>query len=261
MKRHRRAATFFQTLIGLLFAIVLPVANAALFSVSPIRVELNTHHRTDILTFNNSGTEQLRMQVRVMHWSMAADGQWQLTPSDDLIVTPELLEITPGQSVQLRVGSLLDTGTIEASYRLLIDELPNLSGDTSAHTPEIKVLTQVSLPIFIEPAHATRSPLLNSATIEHGALVVGIGNNGTQRMDPQSVKLTVMDRMGHVLDRQDHMANYVLPGSSWFLHAKLPAHVCEQAASVTVSLPGMADTSLTHSITTGAGACEGTSSH
>lgn len=250
-----------QALIGLLFVMLLPVVHAATFSVSPIRVELDAHHRTDILTINNSGDEPLRMQIRSMHWSMAADGQWQLTPSDDLIVTPELLEIAPGHNAQLRVGSLLDAGASEASYRLLLDELPDLSDSKSAHPPEIKVLTQVSLPVFVEPAQATRLPALSSAAIEHGVLVVGIHDRGTRRLDPQSVKVTVTDRTGHVLSQHDQIANYVLPGSTWFMRMKLPAHDCPYVASVSLLWPNVSNMPLTHSISTGAEPCEGTSSH
>ena len=259
MTRHY-TPSMAQALIGFLLAIALPMANAATFSVSPIRVELDARHRSDILTFNNSGDEPLRVQIRSMHWGVAADGKWQLTPTDDLIVTPELLEIAPGHTAQLRVGSLLDAGASEASYRLLIDELPNLSGNKSAPRPEIRVLTQVSLPIFVEPAQATRSPQLNSADIEHGVLVVGVGNRGTQRLDAQSVKVVLTDRTGHVLAQHDSVANYVLPGSIWFLRMKLPPDICPRTASVSVSWPNMPNTSLTHTITTGAEACEGTSS-
>jgi fimbrial chaperone protein len=257
---HRCTVSIAQTLIGFLLTSALPMASAATFSVNPIRVELDAHHRADILTFNNSGDAPLRMQIRSMHWSAAADGQWQLIPTDDLIVTPELLEVAPGHTAQLRVGSLLDVGASEASYRLLIDELPNLSENKSTHRAEIRVLTQVSLPVFVEPAQATRLPALSSASIEHGVLVVGMGNGGTQRLDPQSVKVTVTDRTGQVLGQHDLIANYVLPGSTWFLHTKLPATICPRAASVSVSWPSMANTSLAHSITTGAEACEGTSS-
>ena len=257
---HRRAAAPIRALIGLLFTLSLPVASAATFSVSPTRVELDASHHAAILTFSNSGDQPLRMQVRPMHWSTAADGQWQLTPSDDLVVTPELLEVAPGHNVQLRVGSLLDASASEISYRLLIDELPNLTEDKSAQKPEIKVLTQVSLPVFVEPAQVMRAPVLNSASVEHGELTVGIGNTGTQRMDPQSVKVTVTDPAGHVLEQHDQVASYVLPGSVWFLHMKLPANICPHVASVSVTWSGMANTSPTHTITTGAEACEGKSS-
>jgi len=242
--------------MALLLALGFSAANAATFSVSPLRIELDTAHRADMLTLRNTGAEPLRIQVRSMSWAMASGGEWQLTPSEDLIVTPQMLEIAPGQSGQLRIGTLLATGTREASYRLLIDELPNVSDDKSAPSPEIRVLTQVSLPVFLEPARDSRLPGVSSAELQHGDLVIGIGDEGARRLDPQRIKLTLTDRDGQVLEQHEQMANYVLPGSTAFLHMKLPANVCQRATSVSVSWLDTS-TSNSHPITTGAEACEG----
>jgi fimbrial chaperone protein len=258
--RYRKSA-----ISGLLLACVLAApadnATAALFSVSPIRVELDAAHRTSILTFSNSGHENLRMQVRAMQWSMAPDGSWQLAPSDDLIATPELLEIAPGQNVQLRIGSLADPGQSEASYRLLIDELPSLSEDAGEHKPEVKVLTQVSLPVYMEPPVATRVPVLRSAIIERGTLKIGIGDDGTQRLDAQGVQLSLADGAGRALLRRSQVANYVLAGSTDYLRVSLPAGMCERAASVTLAWPSMGGVTLTHPISRGGDPCRGAGLH
>lgn len=256
----RRTDAGIQALIRLACALAVPVAGAATFSVTPLKIELDARHRAAILTLGNGGDEPLRVQVRSMHWQMGPDGQWQLTPSDDLIVTPQLIEVAPGQSGQLRIGSLLETGASEASYRLLIDELPNLSGGDSLQSPQIKMLTQVSLPVFLEPARVTRVPTINSATLEHGVVLAAIGNSGTQRLDPQNIKVTVSDSTGHVLDQTDQKTNYVLPGSTWFLHMKLSANDCQRAASISVSWPDAAKTSLPQPISAGAEACAGINS-
>jgi fimbrial chaperone protein len=242
--------------MALLFALGLSAANAATFSVSPLRIELDAGHRADMLTLLNTGAEPLRIQVRSMRWAMAGDGQWQLTPSEDVIVTPQLLEIAPGQSGQLRIGTLLEAGAREASYRLLLDELPNVSDDKSAPSPQIRVLTQVSLPVFLEPARDSRVPAVSSALIDHGDLVIGIGDEGVRRLDPQRIKLTLSDRNGLVLEQHEQMASYVLAGSTSFLHMKLPADVCQRATSVSVSWLDTS-TSNSHPIITGAEACEG----
>lgn len=256
--RRSFQATWMLTCL-LLVAAWLPAA-AATFSVSPIRVELDAQHRSAILTFNNSGQTPLRMQVRPMLWSMQPDGQWKLTPSDDLIVTPELLEVAPGKNVQLRVGSLLEAGATEASYRLLINELPNISDKASAAQPEIKVLTQVSLPVFVEPANPVPTPVLRSATLQKSLLELGLGNSGNQRLDAQNVTVELRDAKGQVIEQHQQIANYVLAGATWFLRLNLPANACARAASVSVSWSRMANTSPTHPITKGAQACEGTSS-
>ena len=254
IRRGARAALL------LLPAFVTTAAAAATFSVSPTRLELNAKHRASILTFTNSGQRALRMQVRTMSWSMAAGGAWQLAPSDDLIATPELLEIAPGHSVQLRVGSMAAAGAREASYRLLIDELPDLGEDAGPHRPEVKVLTRVSLPVYLEPPRLTRVPTLRSASIERGELVIGIGDEGTQRLDAQGVKLTVTGAGGQPLARHEQVADYVLAGSTGYLHVKLPPSECAQAGAVTLSWPAMEGISSAYPITKGGGACWGASS-
>ena len=243
------------------FALLKPQADAATFSVSPTRLELNAKHRTSILTFTNSAQRPLRMQVRTMSWSMASDGAWQLAPSDDLIATPELLEIAPGRSMQLRIGCLAQAGAKEASYRLLIDELPNLDEDTAPHGPEIKVLTQVSLPVYLEPSQATRVPLLRAASIEHGELVLAIADAGTQRLDAQNIQLTLTGAAGQPLGHHQQVADYVLAGRTGYVRTKIPPSECTQAGAVTLSWPAMQGVTSSYPISKGGGACWSASLH
>jgi fimbrial chaperone protein len=244
-------------LVGLLLTSALKI-QAATFSINPLRVELDARHRTDIITLKNTADTPLRVQVREMLWSMADQGEWQLTPSKDLIVTPELVEIPPGESAQFRVGTLIDSGASEGSYRLLLDELPNL--DERDSKPEIRVLTEISMPVFLEPARRTRVPALGAVSIAHGQLSLGLRAGGTQRLDPQNVKVAVSDDSGHVLEQRDATANYVLPGRTWFMNLKLPADTCARAATVSVTWPDLASTSLTQAITPDAKACAGSDS-
>ena len=245
-------------LAALLLALV-PSVRAATFSINPLRVELDARHRTDIINLRNTAESPLRVQVRTMLWTVADDGQWQLTPSRDLIVTPELLEIAPGQAAQLRVGVLADPGASEGTYRLLLDELPNQDAAPGS-VSEIRVLTQVSMPVFLEPLRRSRIPSLDAVTVDHGVLSMGLGDSGTQRLDPQRIKIALLHGGGHVLDQRDMTANYVLSGRTWYLNIKLPAGSCERAATVSVTWPDLANTSLTHAIATDTKACDGAGS-
>ena len=258
--RHANAIT------GIVFAacsaLATQLANAATFSINPTRVELDAKHRSDIITVFNSGDATLRLQVRSMHWQMQGDGKWKLDPSDDLIVTPELAEVAPGKTVELRVGSLQVVDTTEASYRLLLNELPGLANDPSAKSGQIRVLTEINLPVFLEPEHAERKPVIRSGSIDRSQLVVGLGNDGNQRLDPQSVSVSVLDRAGKTLLQKDLVANYVLAGSTGSLDLKLSRDVCSKAASVSLTWSGTPAQTLKHSITTnGTEACESTSSN
>lgn len=254
--RFRSTKAGAWALLGLLL-LSLEVQGAT-FSINPLRVELDARHRTDIITLKNVAETPLRVQVREMLWTVGDDGGWQLVPSKDLIVTPELVEIPPGESMQFRVGTLLEPGASEGTYRLLLDELPNL--DQGEAKPEIRVLTQISMPVFVEPARRTRIPALSGASLVHGELSVALRNGGTQRLDPQNIKVAVLDAGGRVLEQRDATANYVLPGRSWFMNLKLPTDTCAHAASVSVTWPNLASTSLSQAITPDAAACVGSDS-
>ena len=255
-----------HTLAGMMFLACLAWApqslHAATFSINPTRVELSAKHRSDIITVFNSGDATLRLQVRSMHWQMQGDGKWKLDPSDDLIVTPELAEVAPGKTVELRVGSLQAVDATEASYRLLLNELPGLANDPSAKSGQIRVLTEVNLPVFLEPEHAERKPVIRSSNIDRGQLAIAVGNDGNQRIDPQSVSVSVLDHAGKTLLQKDLVANYVLAGSTGNLDLKLARDVCSKAASVSLTWSGTLAQTLTHSINTnGSEACESTSSN
>jgi fimbrial chaperone protein len=246
----------------LALAAVHSTARAAAFSVNPTRMELTANHRTDIINFTNHGDTPLRLQARVIAWRMPPEGPWQLTPSDDLIVTPELLEVAPGSVAQLRVGSLIDAAASEVSYRIVLNELPNPDDDAAAHTRQIRVLTEISLPVFLEPVGLTRIPDLRSASMARGVLRIGLGNDGSQRLDPQGISVSVLDSAGHIASTQMMMSHYVLAGATWTLSLTLPSEDCRRATSVSVVWPALSDVPITHTIATpGAAACANAAAH
>lgn len=247
--------------IGLLAALTFAVspksACAATLSVSPIRVQLDTRHRTSVLKISNTGQENLRMQVRPMSWHMVRDGQWQLTPTDDLVATPELLEIAPGESATLRIGTMDEPGESESAYRLLIDELPNLSETAGPRKPEIKVLTELSLPVYLEPSDARPVPVIRSATVQHGTLMMALGDDGTKRLDAQPVRLDLADSAGRGFAHHSVVANYVLAGSTTYLSTRLAPAECGHLQMVTVGWPGIPGAMQTRPIAKGSDACGG----
>jgi hypothetical protein len=160
------------------------------------------------------------------------------------------------------VGSLQAVDSTEASYRLLLNELPGLANDPSSKSGQIRVLTEINLPVFLEPEHVQRKPVLRGGSIDGSKLSLGVGNDGNQRLDPQSVSVSVLDRGGKTLLQKDVVANYVLAGSTATLELALSHPVCTSAASVSVTWTGALKQTLVHPINTnGSEACESKSSH
>lgn len=220
------------------------IASASSFTVNPTLVELTADHRTDMINIINAGTTPIRMQVRVMSWAMPTNAPWQLAPSTDLIVTPELLEIPGGQTGAIRIGSKIAVPPSEGAYRLLLTELPVPDDKAAAgRAAQVNVLAEISMPVFLDTPGTAPKIGLTAAGWDNGALKVALSNSGNRRIDPQPVTVRVSDASGHVLDTTSVPGGYLLAGSNASFHAPVRAGVCGRAATVTVSwdpIPGAA---------------------
>lgn len=212
------------------------LASAVDFSVYPVRVELGQGHQTAMLNLSNANAQPLRLQVRAFAWSMDADGKWQLTPTDDLIVNPQLFEIGPNQVGQLRVGTLLSPGQTERAYRLLLDELPGSDEDTSQAKVHVRMLTRLNLPVFLEPVGGGAPSLrITHAQIRRNQLVLTLRNDGNERLDPQPLQVNIKNAEGRVLFHAAPTVSYLLSGAQLQLKVTTPAQVCAAATAISVN--------------------------
>src|ERR1700759_2394475 len=100
------------------------VAQATAVAVDPTRLHLSAKAHAQSLTLRNSGTEKARFQVSAFSWAQSTSGEMQLTPTQDILFFPSLLEIAPGETRKIRVTTDVPADTLEKSYRLFVDELP-----------------------------------------------------------------------------------------------------------------------------------------
>jgi len=129
----------------LLAAGVLPAAN---LQVAPILVEFPPQEQSQALWLTNSGDQPLQAQVRVQRWTQEG-GADQLASTRDLVASPALLEVAPGQRQLVRIVRL-QSGPMagEQAYRLLVDELPS-AGDASGQESGLNFLLRYSIPVFV----------------------------------------------------------------------------------------------------------------
>lgn len=123
-------------------------AQAASLQVSPIRVEFAPTEQAQALNLGNNGSEPLEAQVRVQRWSQDG-GNEQLSPADDIVASPAIVRIAPGQRQVVRlVRAHPVAGGRELSYRVLVDELPKKQAGQGGG---LKVLLRYSIPVFVAP--------------------------------------------------------------------------------------------------------------
>lgn len=138
-------------LIGLLTACAGGNSLAGSFSISPVRVFLESRQRAAALTIVNGADTEVVLQADVLRWSQDGAGNDQLEPSDDVIVSPPILKV-PAQGRQVvRLARLVAPDPQrQLTYRLLLREVPDTSRANQPGT-SLPIALVLSIPIFLSP--------------------------------------------------------------------------------------------------------------
>ncbi len=147
-----------------------------------MRLKIETPQRAQALQITNNGSEDLEAQVRIMRWTQV-DGEDRLAPTDDVVVSPAILRVAPGKPQTVRVVRLQE-GPVsnEASYRVLVDELPR---KPSSNEPTgITVLVRYSIPLFVQAASTQSKGPARPANLDQVQTQVIPGANGHESWRP-----------------------------------------------------------------------------
>ncbi len=213
---------------GLLFA---DTASAGGLTVSPIMVEFSAKETAQGLWLSNNGDEPMRAQLRTYAWSQA-DGTDALQPSQDLVLSPPMLTLGPGQQQLVRVIRAGASAPREQSYRILIDELPD---PAKPQHKGLSFVMQFSVPVFVLAADQNKGAVAAAPLdwrIENvdGKPTLMAVNNGSQRA--QVADFELLDAKGQAVQQQSGLLGYVLAGVTrrW----SLPLSAAQAAAATTI---------------------------
>ncbi len=168
-----------RPLLGLLLlGLGLGRVEAASLTVSPINVTVLAPEATSFLTLKNSGNTPINAQVRVFKWSQP-NGVDHLEPTDDVVASPPIATIRPGQDYKVRViRTNAARQAPEDSYRIVIDELP--SADRQKNGAVVVVL-RYSVPAFFLSPDATQPKLEWRLESRGGKQMLVASNSGDKR--------------------------------------------------------------------------------
>ncbi|WP_426752813.1 fimbrial biogenesis chaperone [Myxococcus sp. Y35] len=196
-------------LMGLLLATTSSLASD--YQVSPVRVDIHGRVRTAVLTVHNQGQEPLRLQVSAFSWEQTPRGEIQLDATQDVSFFPSLLTLEPGQTRNVRVGVASGAGDAERTYRLIIEQLPPRVRDGS-EPPGVRVLTRMSIPIFVAPVSKSSTGVLEKPCTREGTLAFAVRNTGSTHFMVREVRVRGLDAQGSVVMEQQLPGWYVLAG-------------------------------------------------
>jgi fimbrial chaperone protein len=154
---------------------LIPFAFAGQFSVSPIRLDFDRHIKSGSITVLNQGTEPLDLQMRAMEWTQDAEGKDQYAETNDIIFFPRIMTLQGGESRILRMGIRLPATLKEKTYRLFLEEIPNLK---KTEGTQVAIAVRFGVPIFVKPIEEKPRGEVEKIELSKGNLRIVIKNIG-----------------------------------------------------------------------------------
>lgn len=206
-----------QAACGLAFLfLAIGQAWAGSFQVGPVTATLSTDHRVAALTVRNTGSEATTIQLQAMAWSQSG-GKDVFAAAHDILATPPIFTIPAGGSQVIRVGARREPDPQhELAYRLFLREVPP---PPQPDAQGLRMVLEISLPVFLQPSVATAPDLHWQATrVDPGHLRLTANNTGTAHARLSHFVLS--DANGKRLPMSANTV-YILPGNSheWVIDA------------------------------------------
>lgn len=198
-------------------------ARASTFDVNPIRVTLSPRASSGLVTVRNTSAESLRFQVSAFTWRQSVGGEMELLKTSDIVFFPAMLSLKPGESRNIRVGTLASFGDIEKTYRIFVEELPPASPNL---TNSIRVLTRFGIPVFLEANKPSAAPRIEGMSLLGRRLSFSLKNAGNTHFLTQLVRVQALGPDGGSLMEKELPAWYVLAGGARSYAFDLPASAC-----------------------------------
>lgn len=213
---------------GALCALLPLNAGAGLFSISPIRLDLDRQNKTDSITVSNDETERkLDMQAKLMEWSQDAKGNDIYVDSTDLVYFPRIFSIDKQDQRIVRVGIKVPAGAIEKSYRLFIEELPP-PPDPEKKGAQILFVLRFGVPVFVRPEKEQFSGNIEGIDQSPNGVAVIVKNTGNANFQVQSLAIS-----GGGFEKEI-VGGYVLAGATKYIGAQFTTDICKKIGKLHV---------------------------
>lgn len=203
------------------------------FNVSPLRIVLSGKTSSALLEVTNESPEPVRLQLSVSAWDQKPTGEIVLEATDDIILFPPLLTIEPGEKRKIRLGAVTPRGLAEKTYRVILEELPPARSD-GADAGVIRVLTRMTIPVFLEPSRKEVSGDIAALTMRNGTASFELRNTGNTHFSVHHIQLVALDKTGQPIAKHDLEGWYILAGGKRRYEIRLPTESCRKVKTLKV---------------------------
>lgn len=202
-------------------------AVAGTLQVEPVLVDVTAPGAASTVTLRNEGTAAIDAQIRVFKWAIV-NGKEQLTPTSDVVASPPSVTLTPkGQYVARIVRVSKQPVAGEESYRLMVDQLPDLSQQRNG---AVNLMVRYSIPVFFGAPNKKMPTVAWSVATQGDKVTLTAHNSGDRRLRISA--LSLHDGNGKSLSFGNGLAGYALGQSaiSW----TVPRHGFTPNGSISV---------------------------
>lgn len=145
--------------------------------VTPVAIHMGGGVMRTAVTVVNQGDRPATVQAETIVWQRI-DGQDQYAETSEVMVNPALFTVEPGASQIVRVGLRQpNTAQVEATYRLVLREVPVVDEASETAGPALRVLVSMRLPIYVAPDKVERAQNWQVRT-QGSTLQVSMRNDG-----------------------------------------------------------------------------------
>ena len=227
-------------------------ARASGLNVSPVQVWLTPDASKSLITLRNEGPDEGRYQITAMLWDEDAKAGMKLSPTEDIIVFPTLLQLKAGETKGLRVGPAVPFGPVEKTYRVFIEEMPAPPRPETRAT--VRVLTRIGIPVFLAPVKSFEDRRV-SAQVGKSSASIDVENTGNVHFRVETVRLEGFGEGGAKLFEKQAQGWYVLAAGHKRYDLEIPRASCAQVRKLVFSVKTDGEQLIQEPLPTPGGAC------
>ena len=179
-------------------------AQAGSFKVNPVQINLLADRQSASLKLTNSDSAPVSVRVATFAWTQV-DGSDVYTPTNNVIASPPIFTIPPGQTQIVRIGVRNRAGP--RAYRVILEEIPR----DQPVKGQVQITLKLNLPLYVLPKGRANADLAWTAWRDRsGDMIVEGRNRGSLHGQIVELAADQGDRR-HILSSQ---MGVVLPGSA-----------------------------------------------
>jgi fimbrial chaperone protein len=223
------------------------------FGIFPIKVYFERGLSSRDVTLENPENSTVRLKVYVSKWAEDGTGKRTFTPTQDITLFPSILELKPKSKRIIRLAAKLPPSQSEQSYRLFVEQIPELVTKKPEATPsdsepkpttataKLNFLYTLDLPVFVNPINLNRKSALLNSKILGDKLSFDLVNQGNAHIFASAIEITTKDAQGKIIAVKKTNPTYILPSIQRKFTLDLPQEQCQKAKTVSIEVKGGED--------------------